>query len=55
MAENRIIIKTLPSGKKVKQTISPTGRIIKVTTIGSKINRTKSGKRLNKRRRRIYR
>jgi len=48
-------VKTLPSGKRVKQTIAPNGRIVKVVPLRSKVNRTKTGKRLNKRRRRIQR
>lgn len=51
----RYIVKTLPSGKRVKQTIAPNGRIIKVVPIVNKVNRTKTGKRLNQRRRRINR
>lgn len=46
-------VRTLSSGKKVKETLSPTGRILKVEPL--KTNRTKSGKRLSNRRRRIYR
>ena len=48
-------IRTLPSGKRVKQTITPDNRIIRVVPVTNKTNRTKTGKRLNKRRRRIYR
>ena len=48
----RYRIKTLPSGKKVRQTISPTGRIVRATPV--KTNRTRTGRRLNKRRRRIH-
>ena len=51
----RYRVRTLPSGKQVKETISSSGRIMKVVTIVKKINRTKTGKRLNNRRRRIYR
>jgi len=51
----RYRVKTLPSGKRVKQTIAPNGRIIKVVPLRSKVNRTKTGERLNKRRRRINR
>jgi len=43
-------VKTLPSGKRVRQTISPLGRIIRVVPLAT----TKTGRRLNKRRRRIH-
>ena len=47
----KYIVRTLPSGKKVKQTISSGGRITKVTPVKT----TRTAKRLNNRRRRINR
>lgn len=54
LRRTRYRVRTLPSGKRVKETIAPNGRIIKVITLKSKVKRTKTGKRLSKRRRRIY-
>ncbi len=51
----RYRVKTLPSGRRVKQTIAPNGRIVRAVPLISKTNRTKTGKRLNARRRRIQR
>lgn len=48
-------IRTYPSGKKVRLAISPSGRVLEVTPVISKVKRTKTGKRLAKRRRRIRR
>lgn len=45
--------KTYPSGKKVRLTISAGGKILESTPVVSKSNRTKTGKRLARRRRRI--
>lgn len=47
--------KTYPSGKKVRLAISPGGRILEATPVVSKVKRTKTGKRLAARRRRISR
>lgn len=51
----RYRVRTLPSGKQVKETISSNGRIIRVVPVDSRTNRTKTGKRLSKRRGRIHR
>ncbi len=48
-------IKTYPSGKRVRLAISPAGRILETTPYTSKVRKTKTGKRLAKRRRRINR
>ena len=48
-------IKTYPSGKRVRLTISSSGRILESTPVVSKARRTKTGKRLAARRRRISR
>jgi len=48
-------IKTYPSGKKVRLTISSSGRILESTPVVSKVRRTKTGRRLAARRRRIAR
>ena len=47
--------KTYPSGKKVRLAISSEGRILEATPVVSKVKRTKTGKRLAARRRRITR
>ena len=46
-------IKTYASGKKVRLAISTDGRILEATPVVSKVKRTKTGKRLARRRRRI--
>lgn len=51
----RYRIKTLANGKRVKETISPSGRIVSVSPLTNKSNRTRTKKRLEKRKRRIYR
>ena len=48
-------IRTYPSGKRVRLTISASGRILESTPVVSKSKRTKTGKRLAARRRRISR
>ena len=48
-------IKTYPSGKKVRLAISAEGRILEATPVVSKARKTKTGKRLAARRRRIAR
>ena len=50
----RYKIKTLASGKKIRETISPTGRVVRVTTLTNKSTRTRTKKRLEHRKRRIY-
>jgi len=47
--------KTYPSGKKVRLAISSDGRLLEVTPVVSKVRRTKTGKRLAARRRRLAR
>ena len=47
-------IRTYPSGKRVRLAISPSGRILESASVKSKVKRTKTGKRLARRRRRIY-
>jgi len=47
--------RTYLSGKKVRLTISSEGRILKSTPIVNKVRRTKTGRRLTVRRRRIAR
>ena len=47
--------RTYPSGKKVRLAISADGRILEATPVVSKVRRTKTGKRLAARRRRIAR
>lgn len=46
-------IKTYPSGKKVRLTVSENGRILDSVTVVSKRRRTGVGKRLARRRRRL--
>jgi hypothetical protein len=46
-------VKTYASGKKVRLAISTDGRILEATPVVSKVKRTKTGKRLARRRRRI--
>jgi hypothetical protein len=46
-------VKTYTNGKKVRLAISPDGRILEATPVVSKIKRTRTGKRLARRRRRI--
>jgi len=46
---------TYPSGKKVRLTVSPEGRILESVPARSKAKRTKVGRRLAARRRRISR
>ena len=48
-------IKTYPSGRRVRLAISPSGRVLESNPYPSKVKRTKTGKRLAKRRRRIAR
>jgi len=48
-------IQTYPSGKRVRLAISPDGRILEATVVMSKARRTKTGRRLAARRRRIAR
>jgi len=48
-------IKTYPSGKKFRLTISSSGRILESVPVVSKVKRTKIGRRLAARRRRIMR
>ncbi len=48
-------VRTYPSGKKVRLAISSEGRILEVTSVVSKVKRTKTGRRLAVRRRRIAR
>jgi len=48
-------IRTYPSGKKVRLAISSEGRILEATAVVSKARRTKTGRRLAARRRRIAR
>jgi len=45
--------RTYPSGKKVRLAISSDGRILEATPVVSKVRRTRTGKRLAARRRRI--
>lgn len=47
--------RTYASGKKVRLLISARGQILEATPVGEKTNKTKTGKRLAKRRRRISR
>lgn len=47
--------KTSPSGKKIRVTYSPNGRVLETKPVLSKANRTRTGKRLAARRRRINR
>jgi hypothetical protein len=46
-------VKTYASGKKVRLAISPDGRILEATPVVSKVTKTRTGKRLARRRRRI--
>jgi len=46
-------IKTYASGKKVRLTIAPNGRILETTPVRSRVKKTSTAKRLAKRRRRI--
>ena len=46
-------IKTYTNGKKVRLAISPDGRILEATPVVSKVTKTRTGKRLARRRRRI--
>ena len=46
-------IKTYPSGKRVRLTISSSGRILESAPVVSKAKRTRTGRRLTARRRRI--
>lgn len=48
-------LKTYPSGKRVRLTISSSGRILESTPVVSKARRTRTGRRLAARRRRIAR
>lgn len=48
-------MKIYPSGKKVRLAISSEGRILEATPVVSKIRRTKTGRSLARRRRRISR
>ena len=48
-------IRTYPSGKRVRLAISSDGRILEATPVVSKVRRTKTGRRLAARRRRIAR
>ena len=45
--------RTFPSGKRVRLAISPGGRILGVSSIASKVKRTRTGRRLTARQRRI--
>ena len=47
--------KTYPSGKRVRLAISSDGRILEATPVVNKARRTKTGRRLAARRRRIAR
>jgi len=47
--------RTYPSGKKVRLAISSDGRILEATPVVSKSKRTRTGRRLATRRRRISR
>ena len=47
-------IKTYPSGRRVRLAITPNGRIIEITPLSKKTSKTKTGKRLASRRRRIH-
>jgi len=47
--------KTYPSGKRVRLAISVDGRILEATPVVSKAKRTRTGRRLAARRRRIAR
>lgn len=51
----RYQIKTLPSGNRVRLTITSDDRVIETRVIHNKSKRTKTGKRLAARRRRIRR
>ncbi len=46
-------LKTLPSGKKVRQTISCSGRVLETVPVRNRADKTRTGKRLKKRRERI--
>lgn len=46
---------TYPSGRRVRLAISRDGRVLEVIPYPSKVKKTKTGKRLAKRRRRIRR
>ena len=48
-------VRTYPSGKKVRLAISSEGRILEATPVASRVKRTKTGRRLAARRRRISR
>ncbi len=48
-------VKTYQSGKRVRLAISPSGRILETKLVGSKAAKTRTGRRLAKRRRRIGR
>ncbi len=51
----RFQVKTLPSGKRVRLTITDDDRVIERKVLRNKAKRTKTGKRLAARRRRIRR
>ena len=46
-------VRTYPSGKKVRLAISENGRILEATPVLSRTRKTRTGKRLAARRRRI--
>jgi len=46
-------IYTYPSGRRVRLALSPSGRVLEVTPVHSKVKGTKTGKSLARRRRRI--
>ena len=48
-------VTTNSSGKKVRMAVSDSGRIVNVSPVGGKVARTRTGKRLAARRRRIAR
>lgn len=48
-------IKTYPSGKRVRLAVAPDGRVIETTAVKRHASKTKTGKRLSSRRRRIHR
>lgn len=48
-------IKTYADGRRVKLTIGPNGRILEAAPVLSRVDKTRTGKRLARRRRRISR
>lgn len=55
MPETYTRYQTLPDGRRKRLTVSKSGRILDINPVKKKVGRTRTGKRLANRRRRIYR